>query len=48
MYCFFLNGKDKIKLNLNNCYEVGKIIANIHVVTKKLKYLEKILWVLKS
>jgi homoserine kinase type II len=44
----FINGKDKIKLNLKNCYEVGKVIANIHQITKKLRSLEKILWVLKS
>ena len=44
----FVNGKDKIKLNLKNCHEVGKVIANIHQITKKLKFLEKILWVLKS
>jgi homoserine kinase type II len=33
----FLNGKDKLKLNLKNCYEVGKVIANIHEITKKIK-----------
>ena len=32
----FLDGKDKIKLNLKNCYEVGKVIANIHQITKKI------------
>src|SRR5210317_669555 len=32
----FLHGKDKTKLNLNNCFEVGKIIANIHEITKKI------------
>ena len=37
----FINGKDKIKLNLNNCYEVGKIIANIHNITKKIKISRK-------
>jgi homoserine kinase type II len=44
----FLDGKDKIQLNLKNCYEVGKVIANIHQITKKLKSLEKIPWVLKN
>ena len=33
----FLDGKDKIQLNLKNCYEVGKVIANIHQITKKIK-----------
>ncbi len=37
----FINGKDKIKLNLKNCYEVGKIIANIHQITKKIKIYRK-------
>ena len=32
----FLHGKDKTKLNLNNCFEVGKVIANIHEITKKI------------
>ena len=37
----FLNGKDKIKLNLNNCFEVGKVIANIHKITKKINISRK-------
>ena len=37
----FLDGKDKIKLNLKNCYEVGKVIANIHQITKKIKISRK-------
>jgi homoserine kinase type II len=37
----FINGKDKIKLNLNNCYEVGKVIANIHQITTKIKISRK-------
>ena len=37
----FINGKDKIKLNLNNCFEVGKVIANIHKITKKIKISRK-------
>ena len=37
----FVKGKDKIKLNLNNCYEVGKVIANIHEITKKTKISRK-------
>ena len=34
----FLNGKDKNKLNLKNCFEVGKIIAQMHLVTKNIIY----------
>ena len=37
----FINGKDKIKLNLKNCYEVGKVIAKIHQITKKIKISRK-------
>ena len=37
----FINGRDKIKLNLKNCYEVGKVIANIHQITKKIKISRK-------
>ncbi len=37
----FINGKDKVKLNLNNCYEIGKVIANIHKITKKIKISRK-------
>ncbi len=37
----FINGKDKIKLNLKNCYEVGKVIANIHQITTKIKISRK-------
>ena len=37
----FLNGKDKLQLNLKNCYEVGKVIANIHEITKKIKISRK-------
>ena len=34
----FLKGKDKQALNLNNCYQVGKIISQMHFITKKLKF----------
>ena len=37
----FLNGKDKKKLNLKNCYDVGKIIARIHLSSKKIKLYRK-------
>ena len=37
----FINGKDKIKLNLKNCFEVGKVIANIHKITKNIKISRK-------
>ncbi len=33
----FLEGKDKKKLNLKNCYTVGKMIAHLHLSTKKIK-----------
>ena len=32
----FLKGKDKNKLDLKNCFEVGKIIAQMHLVTKNI------------
>ena len=32
----FLNGKDKIKLNFKDCYDVGRVVANMHKVTKKI------------
>ena len=37
----FLEGKDKNKLNSKNCYEVGKIIASMHLVTKNTKLFRK-------
>jgi len=37
----FIKGKDKIKLNLKNCFEVGKVIANIHKITKNIKISRK-------
>ena len=37
----FLKGKDKNKLNLKNCFEVGKIIAQIHLVTKNIDLTRK-------
>jgi homoserine kinase type II len=33
----FLEGKDKDKLNLKNCFEVGKIIAQMHSITRNIK-----------
>jgi homoserine kinase type II len=32
----FLNGKDKKNLNLKNCFDVGKTIAQIHLSSKKI------------
>ena len=43
----FLKGKDKKKLNLKNCYDIGKIIAEMHSSTKKSNSIEKTLWELK-
>ena len=37
----FMRGKDKNKLNLKNCFEVGKIIAQMHSVTKNIKISRK-------
>ena len=37
----FLQGKDKNKLNLKNCFEVGKIIAQMHSITKNIKISRK-------
>ena len=37
----FLKGKDKKKLNLKNCYDIGKIIAEMHSSTKKIKLYRK-------
>ena len=37
----FLEGKDKSKLNSKNCFEVGKIIAQMHSVTKNIKITRK-------
>ena len=33
----FLKGKDKKKLNLKNCYDIGKMIALMHLSTQKIK-----------
>ena len=38
----FLKGKDKNKLNLKNCFEVGKIIAQMHLLQKILIYQKKL------
>jgi len=37
----FLEGKDKKKLNSKNCFEIGKIIAQMHLATKKIKLFRK-------
>jgi homoserine kinase type II len=37
----FLNGRDKTILNSKNCFEVGKIIANIHKITKNVRISRK-------
>ena len=37
----FLKGKDKNKLDLRNCFEVGKIIAQMHLVTKNINLSRK-------
>ena len=37
----FLKGKDKKKLNLKNCYDIGKMVAEMHSSTKKIKLYRK-------
>ncbi len=37
----FLKGKDKKSLNLKNCYEIGKMIAQMHLATSKIKLYRK-------
>ncbi len=37
----FLDGKDKKRLNIKDCYAVGKIAARMHLVTRKLKLYRK-------
>ena len=37
----FLEGKDKRKLNIKNCFEIGKIIARMHLITKNIKLYRK-------
>ena len=37
----FLEGKDKKSLNLKNCYEIGKMIAKMHLSTKKINLFRK-------
>ena len=37
----FLKGKDKQTLNINNCYQVGKVISQMHHITKKLNLSRK-------
>ena len=43
----FLKGKDKKKLNYKNCFDIGKMIALMHLSTKKINFTEKTQWVLK-
>ena len=37
----FVEGKDKLKLSPKNCYEIGKNIAKLHKVSKKVKLYRK-------
>jgi homoserine kinase type II len=37
----FLQGKDKKTLNLKNCYDAGRVIAQLHLSTKKIKLFRK-------
>ena len=33
----FVEGKEKFKLNIKDCYEIGKNIARLHMASKKIK-----------
>ena len=37
----FLDGKDKKKLSLKNCFDIGKVIAQMHLSSKKIKLYRK-------
>jgi len=37
----FLKGKDKKTLNIRNCYDIGKVIAEMHSSTKRIKIYRK-------
>ena len=37
----FVGGKDKKTLNYKNCYDVGKMVAQMHISTKKIKVFRK-------
>ena len=37
----FVEGKDKLKLNPKNCYEIGNNIAKLHRASKKIKLYRK-------
>ena len=37
----FLKGKDKKSLNLKNCYDIGKMVAEMHLSTKKINLSRK-------
>ncbi len=37
----FVDGKDKKKLNFKNCFDVGKTIAQMHLLTKKINLYRK-------
>ena len=37
----FINGKDKKNLNLKNCYDIGKTIAQMHSSSKRIKLFRK-------
>ena len=37
----FLNGKDKKKLNAKNCFDIGKMIGQMHLSTKNIKLYRK-------
>ena len=37
----FVEGKDKNKLKINDCYEIGRNVAKLHIASKKIKLYRK-------
>ena len=37
----FVEGKDKNKLKINDCYEIGRNVAKLHITSKKIKLYRK-------
>ena len=37
----YVNGKDKTKLSIKNCYDIGKHVAKLHNASKKIKLYRK-------
>ena len=37
----FVEGRDKNKLKINDCYEIGRNVAKLHIASKKIKLYRK-------